>query len=50
MKTLKIIAKLIFTYALCGGLYLLIELLWRQRTALSMFYLAGFIRMGCNVF
>lgn len=43
MKIFKIIAKLIFTYALCGGLYLLIELLWRQRTALSMFYLAGFL-------
>lgn len=43
MKILKIIAKLIFTYALCGGLYLLIELAWRQHTDLSMFYLAGFL-------
>lgn len=42
-KILKICAKLIFTYALCGGLYLLIELAWRQYTDLSMFYLAGFL-------
>lgn len=39
----KLILKLIFTYALCGGLYLLIEIAWRGRTDLSMYFLAGFI-------
>lgn len=42
-RILKIIIKMIFTYALCGGLYLLIELAWRQWTDLSMYYLAGFL-------
>ena len=42
-KVLKVIAKLIFTYALCGGLYLMIEMLWSTHTFLSMFWLAGFL-------
>ena len=42
-KSGKIILKLIFTYALCGGLYIMLEMLWRNRSDLSMFFLAGFI-------
>ena len=42
-KTVKIILKLIFTYALCGGLYIMLEMLWRNRSDLSMFFLAGFL-------
>lgn len=42
-QIVKLIAKLIFTYAFCGGLYLLIELLWRRRSDLSMFLLSGFL-------
>ena len=37
------IIKLLFIYAFSGGLYLLIETLYRGRTYLEMFYLAGFI-------
>ena len=37
------IVKLLFIYAFSGGLYLLIETLYRGRTYLEMFYLAGFI-------
>ena len=42
-KTVKIILKLIFTYALCGGLYIMLEMLWRNRSDLYMFFLAGFL-------
>lgn len=42
-KILKFICKCIFVYSFCGGLYLLIEIAFRQRTDLSMFFLAGFI-------
>lgn len=49
-KTVKIILKLIFTYALCGGLYLLIELAWRQKTMLSMFFLSGFLGLFAMFF
>lgn len=42
-KILKFICKCIFAYSFCGGLYLLIEIAFRQRTDLSMFFLAGFI-------
>ena len=37
------IIKLLFIYAFSGGLYLLIETLYRGRTYLEMFYLAGFL-------
>lgn len=33
--------KLLFCFALCGGLYLLLETFWDGSTALEMFYLAG---------
>ena len=49
-KVLKVIAKLIFTYALCGGLYLIIEMLWRNHTLLSMFWLAGFLGLFAMFF
>ena len=49
-KVLKVIAKLIFTYALCGGLYLMIEMLWRNHTFLSMFWLAGFLGLFAMFF
>ena len=49
-KTVKIILKLIFTYALCGGLYLMIEMLWRNHTFLSMFWLAGFLGLFAMFF
>ena len=49
-KVLKAIAKLIFTYALCGGLYLMIEMLWRNHTFLSMFWLAGFLGLFAMFF
>jgi hypothetical protein len=46
-KTIKAvineIAKLLFVYALSGGLYLLIETLYRGYTYLEMYYLAGFL-------
>lgn len=42
-KLIKIFIKIIFTYAFSGGLYLLIELAYRQYTFLEMYYLAGFI-------
>jgi len=42
-KIFKFICKCIFAYSFCGGLYLLIEMAFRQRTDLSMFFLAGFI-------
>ena len=37
------IVKLLFIYAFSGGLYLLVETLYRGRTYLEMFYLAGFL-------
>ena len=49
-KVFKVIAKLIFTYALCGGLYLMIEMLWRNHTFLSMFWLAGFLGLFAMFF
>ena len=42
-KTGKIVLKMIFTYALCGGLYVMLEMLWRNRSDLYMFFLAGFL-------
>ena len=49
-KVFKVVAKLIFTYALCGGLYLMIEMLWRNHTFLSMFWLAGFLGLFAMFF
>ena len=49
-KVLKVVVKLIFTYALCGGLYLMIEMLWRNHTFLSMFWLAGFLGLFAMFF
>ena len=49
-QTILFIAKLIFTYALCGGLYLLIEIFWRGRTDLTMFFLAGFLGLFAMFF
>lgn len=40
-KIFKTLAKMIFAYALCGGLYLLIEIGFRGYTFLEMYYLAG---------
>ena len=42
-KTVKIILKMIFTYALCGGLYVMLELAWRGRSDISMLLLSGFL-------
>lgn len=42
-KIIKFTVKALFCYALCGGLYLLLEMGWKKHTALSMFYLAGFV-------
>ena len=49
-KTVKIILKLIFTYALCGGLYIMLEMLWRNRSDLYMFFLAGFLGLFAMFF
>lgn len=37
------LSKLLFIYAFSGGLYLMIELLFRGYTFLEMYYLAGFL-------
>ena len=42
-KALKIFLELFLIYAFCGGLYLLIETIYRGHTFLGMYYLAGFI-------
>ena len=49
-KVLKVIAKLIFTYALCGGLYVMIELAWRGRSDISMLLLSGFLGLFAMFF
>lgn len=38
---LHFMLKLLFCFALCGGLYLLLETFWDGSTVLEMFYLAG---------
>lgn len=38
---LKVITKLVFCFSLCGGLYLLLELAWKQHSDISMFAIAG---------
>lgn len=40
---LILLSKLFFIYCFSGGLYLMIETLFRWRTDLSMYYLAGFL-------
>lgn len=40
-KLYKILFKIIFVYAFTGGLYLLIETIYRQYTFIEMYYLAG---------
>lgn len=35
--------KILFTFAFTGGVYLLLESLWRGYTFLEMYYLAGFL-------
>ena len=49
-KVLKVIAKLIFTYALCGGLYVMLELAWRGRSDISMLLLSGFLGLFAMFF
>ena len=49
-KVFKVIAKLIFTYALCGGLYVMIELAWRGRSDISMLLLSGFLGLFAMFF
>lgn len=39
----KIIMRLIFFYCFAGGLYMTLELIYRQRTDWTMFYLAGIV-------
>lgn len=40
---LKNIMRLLFFYCFAGGVYMTIELLYRQYTDYKMFYLAGFV-------
>lgn len=42
-KYLILLSKLFFIYCFSGGLYLMIETLFRWYTDLSMYYLAGFL-------
>ena len=49
-KVPKVIAKLIFTYALCGGLYVMLELAWRGRSDISMLLLSGFLGLFAMFF
>ena len=49
-KVLKVIVKLIFTYALCGGLYVMLELAWRGRSDISMLLLSGFLGLFAMFF
>ena len=49
-KVLNVIAKLIFTYALCGGLYVMLELAWRGRSDISMLLLSGFLGLFAMFF
>ena len=49
-KVFKVIAKLIFTYALCGGLYVMLELAWRGRSDISMLLLSGFLGLFAMFF
>lgn len=39
----KIVMRLVFFYCFAGGLYMTLELFYRQRTDWTMFYLAGVI-------
>ena len=49
-KTGKIVLKMIFTYALCGGLYVMLELAWRGRSDISMLLLSGFLGLFAMFF
>ena len=49
-KTGKIVLKMIFTYALCGGLYVMLELAWRGRSDISMMLLSGFLGLFAMFF
>ena len=49
-KVFKVVAKLIFTYALCGGLYVMLELAWRGRSDISMLLLSGFLGLFAMFF
>lgn len=50
MRIIKFVSKLIFTFSFTGGLYLLIETLYRWHTALEMYYLAGFLGLFALLF
>lgn len=43
MPSFKSIMRLVFFYCFAGGLYMTLELIYRQFTDYTMFYLAGFI-------
>ena len=41
---------MIFTYALCGGLYVMLELAWRGKSDISMLLLSGFLGLFAMFF
>lgn len=43
MDKFKMVMRLVFFYCFAGGLYMTLELLYRQYTDWTMFYLAGII-------
>lgn len=49
-KYFKICLKIIFAYALTGGLYLITETIFRHYTFIEMFYLAGCVGLAAMFF
>lgn len=51
-KIIGLFTKVVFCYALCGGIYVLLETAFKMSTTdISMFYLAGFVSLPallCN--
>ena len=43
MAKFKMVMRFVFFYCFAGGLYMCLELLYRQRTDWTMFYLAGVV-------
>ena len=41
------IIRLCFSFSFCGGFYLMLELLWKQHSDISMFLIGGIIGTMC---